>query len=736
MTSKAETNLSEEEDDEDDEDNIFVDGGLDSSAASDQLNKEMADSRQNSDKDLVAQIQFLDDEATTAINSDSRTLLNLNQSTKKVSVSLEDKRSDVTSESSHVLYDEMSINSSLESIDGSHIQDIPPLFVNLSCSVKEGVNVRSQSVRSLPTCLGELIDCLEDPVSDIDLSGLSITLDIICLTLPVDSDSEPCRKRSERTISVGSMPSPVGTPPQEADIYQHLQSDGSESASVYPLGSLSMDPLSILPAAQNKVVKDAAEQIKWLMKDEIASAKRLISPINATTLDMVAIHVTGSTAKATCKAEKVPLHFVFGAEHSRDKFIEEFGRMDKTCFENLELIGFSIMKEDNYYYLIRDESLYMFTPTTRLLQDAAVALSRENLLNHDLELSSMNLVSTELGLDQSQNSTEFSLDQSQNSTELGLDQSQSSSEIKPLRINEMDNPKRTTEELAKNDRESVINIKNENEIGTDIAKKEVCMLEMTEQIDKESNTETNYINPVEDNSSETSIQVLSEECGGDLAHEPELQEEDTSNAQEKDETHCEQNDNKLKENPVDSELNALRDKLHSDSANDVIKSSNTTAEVSEMSGEQEFSESEVVLIPPSSIPSRLQEEIMHPGTPAGTNLPASPSVTSTISSEVGVEAPDSLTSSGGSKHHRRQPSVFSTVSSGLTSVNASRVSLNDDEKELALMKKLSCLPSVNISRVSLNEEAYDGGSSDNDSDGRLMSLTDTEQFQSRMLNFG
>lgn len=63
-------------------------------------------------------------------------------------------------------------------------------------------------------------------------------------------------------------------------------------------------------------------QIKWLLKDEIASARRHIFPVTASTLDMVADHVCNSLGKKTCLHQQVDLKFVFGPEQSLSEFIK------------------------------------------------------------------------------------------------------------------------------------------------------------------------------------------------------------------------------------------------------------------------------------------------------------------------------------------------------------------------------------------------------------------------------
>ncbi|KAK8719568.1 hypothetical protein OTU49_013948, partial [Cherax quadricarinatus] len=60
---------------------------------------------------------------------------------------------------------------------------IPPLFLHFTCTVRVAGHVQSTiSVKTLPTCLDEIVDSLRG--SEVDLSLVSVTLDVLCMTLP------------------------------------------------------------------------------------------------------------------------------------------------------------------------------------------------------------------------------------------------------------------------------------------------------------------------------------------------------------------------------------------------------------------------------------------------------------------------------------------------------------------------------------------------------------------------
>ncbi|XP_070564104.1 KICSTOR complex protein SZT2-like isoform X4 [Ptychodera flava] len=386
------SDLSDEEGENDaGDDAVFNDAGLDSSTSD--LNVR---SRHPSDKesDTIHTVRSIpSDTQIEFLREDSigRSVAELPSVDKSTPRSRDDVTSEMTSDSEFQdAYDssnlESELGSSMESLAGSQDEDMLPLFVSLVCTVKESGNVGSFSVKSLPTCLSDPINTLESQASDIDLSDLSITLDIICLTLPPDLDKTCLRPtRRERTTSTGSMSSQPGTPPESDLMRLSIMSEAAslvDSAGGFVSDSMKVDPMSTLSSVQKEVVAKAKEQIKWLLEDEIASAKRLMSPINAATLEMVCNHVERSKDKRTCKAEVSPLQFVFGAEQSLGKFTEEY--------EKMKITGYSLKKEDAFYYLVRDKSL----ATAKALEQAVTAYSRENLLSHCS------------GLDQSQSSND------------------------------------------------------------------------------------------------------------------------------------------------------------------------------------------------------------------------------------------------------------------------------------------------------------------------------------------
>jgi hypothetical protein len=65
-------------------------------------------------------------------------------------------------------------------------------------------------------------------------------------------------------------------------------------------------------------------QLEWLLKDEVASSLQHMIPIRRDALQYVTEHIRNSACKGkpTCSFESVPLHFVYGSDHSLTKFRE------------------------------------------------------------------------------------------------------------------------------------------------------------------------------------------------------------------------------------------------------------------------------------------------------------------------------------------------------------------------------------------------------------------------------
>ncbi|XP_036969602.1 KICSTOR complex protein SZT2 isoform X3 [Acanthopagrus latus] len=223
--------------------------------------------------------------------------------------------------------------------------DMPPLFVHVTCSVNMKSCHGSMPIQTLPTCLGEIISCLEnaEALQSVDLNELSVTLDIFVLTLPLEievmANFHHNRYTSESSVSLNRSPGQPSSYRSDEELIAVLDSLRGTG-----VDGVSGDPLSKLPDLQRLAVLATVDKIRWLLEDEIVSALRHSRVISLATLQKVAEHVLHSTGQPHCHCEDVPLQFVFGPEQSLEKFKEEFRRIS---FSGYVLNG----EQDGFYYM-------------------------------------------------------------------------------------------------------------------------------------------------------------------------------------------------------------------------------------------------------------------------------------------------------------------------------------------------------------------------------------------------
>ncbi|XP_065351660.1 KICSTOR complex protein SZT2-like isoform X3 [Cloeon dipterum] len=222
--------------------------------------------------------------------------------------------------------------------------ELCPLFLHLMCSVQHGSESNSQHVSSIPVCINEtgLI------TNEINLSSLKILLEVQCLTLP----SNIVEPTTSLPIANNTAIPGQNIEQTQVDTINTLEtsvlSNGSSITETELKSEEILSRLSILPEYLQKAVTSTISKIKWLLQDELATSLLVVYPPLESTLQMVAQHVISSSSftLANCSVQKIPLNFVFGAEHSLNQFLDKFAQ--------LRINFYFLRKESNFYYLVQD----------------------------------------------------------------------------------------------------------------------------------------------------------------------------------------------------------------------------------------------------------------------------------------------------------------------------------------------------------------------------------------------
>jgi hypothetical protein len=179
-----------------------------------------------------------------------------------------------------------------------------------------------------------------------DLAQISASLDLLCITLPPEQPiniggrphQNPDRMRS---VSLCSNLSFTEQQQQISNSSSMTSSTDNEAIMDNGIGE------SKLPTAQLEAWNTVMEDVKWMLRDEIAFAlTKHTLKITETTLRTVADHILTSDGKPGCAVQTIPLHFVYGHETSLDLFLK--------AFEEIKIDGWRMVKEGDFAYFLHD----------------------------------------------------------------------------------------------------------------------------------------------------------------------------------------------------------------------------------------------------------------------------------------------------------------------------------------------------------------------------------------------
>jgi hypothetical protein len=213
----------------------------------------------------------------------------------------------------------------------------PPLFIQFVLTIsQESEDIVCQPVARLPTCLADLLQdpAVPDPEQELAMAALGIRLDLVCMTLPKLLESMTENLASLRSTSLCSSTSyRDSTSLPDDDMAAEIEEDLHSGS----------DVLAHLPEYQHRAVTSVLEDMRWMLRDEIAFAMTKVTPLSQPTLEFVRNHVQSSVDKAGSVVESIDLNFVFGSKESLPKF--------KESFQELELSGFILRELGDFYYL-------------------------------------------------------------------------------------------------------------------------------------------------------------------------------------------------------------------------------------------------------------------------------------------------------------------------------------------------------------------------------------------------
>ena len=166
------------------------------------------------------------------------------------------------------------------------------------------------------------------------MTSLGLRLDLVCMTLPKQLDSLTTNLASLRSTSLCSSTSyRDSTSLPDDDLGGDLDEEVNSGS----------DVLAHLPEYQHRAVTSVLEEMRWMLRDEVAFAKTKSMPLSEQTLEFVRNHVQSSVDKPGSFVDSLDLNFVFGSKESLPKF--------KESFQQLELNGFVLREVGNFYHL-------------------------------------------------------------------------------------------------------------------------------------------------------------------------------------------------------------------------------------------------------------------------------------------------------------------------------------------------------------------------------------------------
>nr|XP_022914806.1 KICSTOR complex protein SZT2-like isoform X1 [Onthophagus taurus] len=257
---------------------------------------------------------------------------------------LEDKSTDSDDEviSDNVDFQSDSYTSTVHQQNGTVFVPMTPLFLHYVATVQYDDYHENIPVKLLPTCLKEICDVIDVEITQ--KCKLYISLDVLCLTLPGDVQN----------VITGYSSKGLRTTSFCSDGFQLSTSGSASEGSCNSSFNLEeLGGLSNVPDIQRRAIHDLIEEIKWLLKDEIAHSLLDVNPVTENTLKFVSKHIAESRSRESCRMDVIELNFVYKPSQSYEKFMQEFGKISVPEYQ--------LCQVDDIYYLSKLNEEDVFT---------------------------------------------------------------------------------------------------------------------------------------------------------------------------------------------------------------------------------------------------------------------------------------------------------------------------------------------------------------------------------------
>ncbi|VVC33882.1 Hypothetical protein CINCED_3A021397 [Cinara cedri] len=236
-------------------------------------------------------------------------------------------------------------------------QDLFPLFVHLVCTVKTNKLTKSQSVRSLPTCIFELLnqDVESESIRSLNLSNVKVSLDVYCLMLPNNDYDYDCDDEEDN---------------DDDRYYQRSYSDKLHFPIINnSLKQTKQNPFIYLcysiPSRYAQGLAEFIAEVEWCMRDEMAAGLLKDPIVTPHTLEKLIEHISSSPNSSSNEHRQIPVNFVLPTPllqtgsnkyDSLSQFLQKLDQLEIILDHDYDDRFYAIEKStENTFYVVKKD---------------------------------------------------------------------------------------------------------------------------------------------------------------------------------------------------------------------------------------------------------------------------------------------------------------------------------------------------------------------------------------------